>query len=187
MTDTWAFLVTVAVLAPALGLSYRPLGDYMARVFESEHHLRVERWIYRATGVDPDADQRWTAYVRSVVAFSAISILFLYLLQRVQTWLPFNQDLPGVEPGQAFNTAVSFVTNTNWQSYSGEVTMGYLTQAAGLAVQNFLSAAVGIAIAVAVIRGFARQQTDGSAISGPTWSGPWCASCCRSLSSGRSS
>jgi K+-transporting ATPase ATPase A chain len=160
VSDTWAFLLTVIMLAVALGLSYRPLGDYMARVFQSERHWRVERWVYRATGVDPDADQRWTAYVRSVIAFSAISILALYLLQRVQAWLPMNQDLPGVEPGQAFNTAVSFVTNTNWQSYSGEVTMGYLTQAAGLAVQNFLSAAVGLAIAVAVIRGFARQKTD---------------------------
>ncbi len=160
MSDTWAFLLTVIMLAVALGLSYRPLGDYMARVFQSERHWRVERWVYRATGVDPDADQRWTAYVRSVIAFSAISILALYLLQRVQAWLPLNQDLPGVEPGQAFNTAVSFVTNTNWQSYSGEATMGYLTQAAGLAVQNFLSAAVGIAVAVAVIRGFARQKTD---------------------------
>ena len=160
MSDTWAFVLTVIALALVLGLSYRPVGDYMARVFQSTRHLRVERWVYRATGVDPDADQRWPVYVRSVVAFSAISILLLYLLQRVQTWLPFNQDLPGVEPGQAFNTAVSFVTNTNWQSYSGEATMGYLTQAAGLAVQNFLSAAVGIAIAVAVIRGFARQKTD---------------------------
>jgi K+-transporting ATPase ATPase A chain len=160
MTDTWAFVLTVTVLLAALALSYRPMGDYMARVFTSERHLRLERWIYRAAGIDPDADQRWPVYVRSVIAFSAVSIVLLYLMQRVQTALPFNQDLPGVEPGQAFNTAVSFVTNTNWQSYSGEVVMGYLTQAAGLAVQNFLSAAVGLAVAIAVIRGFARQSTD---------------------------
>ena len=111
-------------------------------------------------GVDPKADQRWPVYARSLLAFSAVSVLGLYALQRFQPHLPLSLGFPGVAPGQAFNTAASFVTNTNWQSYSGESTMGHLTQMAGLAVQNFASAAVGMAVAVALIRGFVRSRTD---------------------------
>ena len=132
----------------------------MARVYTSENHSRVERGLYRVMGVDPDADQRWPVYARALLAFSLISVVGLYALQRLQPNLPLSLGFPGVAPDQAFNTAASFVTNTNWQSYSGESTMGHLTQMAGLAVQNFISAAVGMAVAIALIRGFMRSRTD---------------------------
>ncbi len=160
MNDTTAGLLQVGLLLLALAACYRPVGAYMARVYESEHDSRVERVIYRVMGVDPRADQRWPVYARSLLAFSAVSVLGLYALQRLQSHLPLSLGFPGVEPGQAFNTAASFVTNTNWQSYSGESTMGHLVQMAGLAVQNFASAAVGMAVAVALIRGFMRSRTD---------------------------
>ncbi len=160
MSSTVAGLVQVAVLVVALVLVHRPFGDYMARVYSSPRHLGVERFIYRVIGVEPDADQRWTTYLRAVLSFSLVSALVLYLLQRLQSSLPLSLGFPGVNPDQAFNTAVSFVTNTNWQSYSGESTMGHLVQAGGLAVQNFVSAAVGIAVAIALVRGFARRRTE---------------------------
>ncbi|MGH3330549.1 MAG: potassium-transporting ATPase subunit KdpA [Nocardioidaceae bacterium] len=160
MSDTAAALLQVAALLIALAVCYRPLGGYMARVYTSDRHTRVERGLYRVMGVDPDADQRWPVYARSVLAFSLVSVVGLYALQRLQPELPLSLGFPGVAPDQAFNTAASFTTNTNWQSYSGESTMGHLTQMAGLAVQNFVSAAVGIAVAVAVIRGFVRARTD---------------------------
>ena len=160
MSSTTSFLLSVSLLSAALGLSYRPFGDYLARVYTSNRHLRVERWLYRAMGVDPDADQRSTVYTRCLVAFSLVSVLFLFLLQRVQQWLPLSLDFPAIPSDQAFSTAISFVTNTNWQSYSGESAMGYLVQGSGLAVQNFLSAAVGMVVAIAVVRGFARQNTE---------------------------
>jgi potassium-transporting ATPase potassium-binding subunit len=160
MSDTTAGLLQVAMLLGALALCYRPLGAYMAGVYTSGRHSRVERGIYRVVGVDPSADQRWPVYARSLLAFSVVSVLGLYALQRLQPHLPLSLGFPGVAPDQAFNTAASFVSNTNWQSYSGESTMGHLTQMAGLAVQNFVSAAVGIAVAVALIRGFARSRTD---------------------------
>lgn len=160
MSDTLAGLLQVVVLLVALGVVYRPLGAYMARVYTSDRHTRVERLLYRVVGVDPEANQRWPVYARSVLAFSLIGVVGLYALQRLQPHLPLSLGFPGVAPDQAFNTAASFVTNTNWQSYSGESTMGHLTQMAGLAVQNFVSAAVGIAVAVALIRGFRRAQTD---------------------------
>ncbi len=140
-----AGVIFIAVMVGALALTYRPLGDYMARVYTSDKHLRVERGIYRVVGVDPDAEQRWGAYARSVLAFSAVSILFLYLFQRVQGHLWLALGFKGVPPALAWNTAVSFTTNTNWQAYSGESMMGHTVQMAGLAVQNFASAAVGIA------------------------------------------
>ncbi len=160
MSDTTAGLLQVAMLLAALALCYRPLGAYMARVYTGDRHSRVERGIYRVVGVDPSADQRWPVYARSLLAFSLVSVLGLYGLQRLQPHLPLSLEFPGVAPDQAFNTAASFVSNTNWQSYSGESTMGHLTQMAGLAVQNFVSAAVGMAVAVALIRGFARSRTD---------------------------
>ncbi len=160
MTDTTAGLLQAGALIAALAVCYRPLGGYMARVLTSERDLRVERVAYRLVGVDPKADQRWTVYAASVLAFSLLGVVLLYVLQRVQSSLPLSLGFPGVEPASAFNTAASFVTNTNWQGYSGEATMGHLTQMAGLAVQNFVSAAVGIAVAVALIRGFVRSRTD---------------------------
>ena len=149
----WLFLGQFATLALALALAYRPLGDYMARVFTTKKDLKVERGFYRLIGVKSDAEQSWPAYLRSVLAFSAVGILLVYLLQRVQEWLPYSLGLPATSEHLAFNTAISFVTNTNWQSYSPDLTLGYTVQFAGLVVQNFLSAAVGIAVAVALIRG----------------------------------
>jgi K+-transporting ATPase ATPase A chain len=143
-----------------LALAYRPLGDYMARVFTGSKHLGVERVFYRVVRIDPDADQRWSTYLLSLLGFSMVSVLFLFGFQRLQGFLPLSLGFPGVPPAGAFNTAVSFVTNTNWQWYSGEATMGHLVQMAGLAVQNFVSAAVGLAVAVALIRGLVRTQTD---------------------------
>ena len=160
MRETLATTLFVVVLILALALSYRPMGDYLTWAVASPRHGRVERWVYRVSGVNPEAEQRWPTYARSVLAFSAISVLFLYLLQRVQQHLWLSLGFKAVPADQAWNTAVSFVTNTSWQSYSGEVTMGYLVQMAGLAVQNFVSAAVGIAVAVALVRGFARQASD---------------------------
>ena len=160
MSDTAAGLLQVALLIAALALCYRPLGAYMARVYTSEHDSRVERVLYRLMGVDPKAEQRWPVYARSLLAFSALSVVFLYGLLRLQAHLPLSLGFTGVAPDQAFNTATSFVTNTNWQSYSGESTMGHLAQMAGLAVQNFASAAVGMAVAVALIRGFVRSRTE---------------------------
>ena len=160
MSDNAAGLLQVGVLIAALAACYRPLGAYMARVYESDHDSRGERVIYRVMGVDPTADQRWPVYARALLAFSAVSVLGLYALQRFQPDLPMSLGFPGVAPDQAFNTAASFVSNTNWQSYSGESTMGHLVQMAGLAVQNFVSAAAGMAVAVALIRGFVRSRTD---------------------------
>jgi K+-transporting ATPase ATPase A chain len=160
MSATAAGLLFILSLVVALVAAHRPVGDYLARVLTSERHLRSERGVYRLTGVDPDREQTWGVYARSVLAFSAVSVLFLFLLQRVQAHLPLNNGMSNVRADTAWNTAVSFVTNTNWQSYSGESTMGYLVQMTGLAVQNFVSAAVGIAVAVALVRGFARRKTD---------------------------
>ena len=160
MSNTTAGILFIASLVLALGVIYRPLGDYIYRVVEGRHHLRIERVLYRLVGVNPNGEQTWGVYARSVLAFSTISILFLYALMRLQHYLFLSLGLPNVYPSGAWNTAVSFVTNTNWQWYSGESTMGYLAQATGLAVQNFVSAAVGIAVAIALVRGFARKHTD---------------------------
>jgi len=160
MSDTTAGLLQAGALIAALALCYKPVGDYMARVLTGERDLKVERGIYRLVGVDSKADQRWSVYAASLVVFSLLSVVLLYVFQRVQGHLPLSLGFPGVDPALAFNTAASFVTNTNWQAYSGEATMGHLVQMAGLAVQNFLSSAVGIAVAVALIRGFTRSKTD---------------------------
>ncbi|WP_066587396.1 potassium-transporting ATPase subunit KdpA [Corynebacterium provencense] len=153
-----ALLASAAILVVLLGLAYRPFGDYMARVFTSPRHLRAERGIYRVTGVDPAGGQTWQAYLRSVLYFAFVGVLTVYLAQRVQHLLPFTAGPDSVAPGVAFNTAVSFVTNTNWQAYSGE-TLSYTVQFAFLAVQNFVSAATGLAVAVALIRGFAYRES----------------------------
>jgi potassium-transporting ATPase potassium-binding subunit len=160
MSSGIAGVIFLLTLIAALALVHKPLGDYMARVLTGTRHLVVERGMYRLGGVDADADQTWRAYLRSVLAFSLVGVLFLYLFMRVQQhlWPPYH--VPQMTSDQSFNTAASFVTNTNWQSYSGENALGYVVQMAGLAVQNFVSAAVGIAVAVALVRGFARNRTD---------------------------
>jgi len=159
MAPGWAAVAVVATVVAILAALYRPLGQYMARVFTSDRDLRVERLLYRGVGVDPAAEQSSRVYLRSVLAFSVVGIVAVYLVQRFQSILPYSLGLPPVEESLAFNTAISFVTNTNWQSYSPEVTLGYTVQLVGLAVQNFVSAAVGLAVAVALIRGFARARS----------------------------
>ncbi|WP_310773425.1 potassium-transporting ATPase subunit KdpA [Mycobacterium sp. Z3061] len=161
MSTTTAGIVFLVVLVVALALVHVPFGDYMYRVYSSDNDLRVESWIYRLIGVDARSEQTWGAYARSVLAFSSISILFLFALQLVQGGLPLHLHDPATKmtPALAWNTAVSFVTNTNWQAYSGESTQGHLVQMAGLTVQNFVSAAVGMAVAIALVRGFARTRT----------------------------
>ncbi|MGV9265338.1 potassium-transporting ATPase subunit KdpA [Kitasatospora sp. NPDC003701] len=160
MSSTLAGWLQVIALVGALALCYRPLGDHIARILTTSKHLRAERGLYKVIGVDGDADQRWPVYLRSVLAFSAVSVLFLYGLIRLQGHLLLSLGVPQMSGHQAWNTAISFVANTNWQSYSGESAMGHLAQMAGLAVQNFVSAAVGIAIVAALIRGFTRNRTD---------------------------
>jgi K+-transporting ATPase ATPase A chain len=160
MSPTWAGLGQVGLLLVALALAYKPLGDHIARVFTSDRHWRVERAIYRLVRVDPDSEQRWSTYGYGVLGFSAAGVLLLYVLQRVQPLLPFSFQRGGIAPPMAFNTAMSFVTNTNWQSYVPERVMGSAVPMLGLTVQNFLSAAVGIVVAIALIRGFQRSRTD---------------------------
>ncbi|MDQ6937225.1 MAG: potassium-transporting ATPase subunit KdpA [Actinomycetota bacterium] len=160
MGSTAAGLLFGGSLIAALALVHRPLGNYIARVLSTEHHLSVERAAYRAGGIDPDSDQSWGRYLRSVLSFSLVSIVFLYLFLRLQDRFGHPYAVPRMTADQSWNTAVSFVTNTNWQSYSGENALGYVVQMAGLAVQNFASAAVGIAVAIALVRGFARRNTD---------------------------
>jgi potassium-transporting ATPase potassium-binding subunit len=145
----------------------KPLGVFMVRVFSGERTLLdpvmrpIERLLYWMTSVDETREMRWTEYAVSMLLFSAVSMIVLYLIERVQPWLPWNpQHLAGVAPDLAWNTAASFTTNTNWQSYTPETTMSYFTQMAGLAYHNFISAAVGIAMAIAVIRGIARREKD---------------------------
>ncbi|MER6105979.1 potassium-transporting ATPase subunit KdpA [Streptomyces sp. NPDC001832] len=159
MSPVLAGALQVLALIAALGLAYRPLGDYMAAVYSSKKHLRVEKWMYKAIGANPNTEMRWPAYLRGVLAFSAVSVLFLYLLQRLQGSLPGSLGFASIDPDQAFNTAASFVANTNWQSYYGEQAMGHVVQTGGLAVQNFVSAAVGMGVAMALVRGFARSRT----------------------------
>ncbi|MHA6630238.1 potassium-transporting ATPase subunit KdpA [Pseudonocardia sichuanensis] len=160
MSPTMAGLLQLGVLLALLAAVYVPFGNYLAAVYSSERHWRIERAVYRVVRVDPDSEQRWTGYAGAVLAFSFLSIVLLYLLQRLQGLLPLNLGRGAVEPGIAFNTAVSFVTNTNWQSYVPETVMGHLVQMTGLTVQNFVSAAVGMAVAVALVRGFARAGSD---------------------------
>ncbi|MFF6829710.1 potassium-transporting ATPase subunit KdpA [Streptomyces longwoodensis] len=161
MGPVTAGVLQLLALVGALALAHIPLGSYLARVYSSQRHLHVEKWIYRGIGADPDTEMTWPAYLRGVLAFSAVGVLFLYLLQRLQGVLPGSLHFASVDPAQSFNTAVSFVTNTNWQSYYGEQTMGHVVQTAGLAVQNFVSAAVGMAVAVALVRGFGGSRTGG--------------------------
>ncbi|WP_053205061.1 potassium-transporting ATPase subunit KdpA [Jiangella muralis] len=160
MSATAAGLLQIVLLLVLLAVAFRPLGDHIARVFTSTRHLAVERAFYRIVRVDPEADQRWSTYLLSVLGFSAVSVLLLYAILRLQDLLPLSLGFDGMAPDLAFNTATSFVANTNWQSYAGESTLGYTAQMAGLTVQNFLSAAVGLAVAIALIRGLTRRRTD---------------------------
>jgi len=157
--------VQIALFSVIVILITRPLGGYMTRVFAGEHNLLspilrpVERAVYWCCGVDEKEEQHWLTYAVAMLFFSIAGFVILYALQRLQWYLPFNpQGQSGVAPDLAFNTSVSFIANTNWQAYSGETTMSYLTQMAGLTVHNFVSAATGIAMALALIRGFVRRE-----------------------------
>ncbi len=153
------FALQLLTIVAVIGLLYRPLGDYLAYTFTTSKNLRVERGLYRLIGVKPESEQSWSAYLRGVLAFSAAGILALYAMQRLQTWLPLSLGFPPASEHLSFNTAISFATNTNWQSYSPDVTFGYGVQLLGLTVQNFVSAAVGLAVAIALIRGFAYRRS----------------------------
>jgi K+-transporting ATPase ATPase A chain len=162
-----ASIAFVVVFFLVLLASVKPFGLYMANVMEGRPiwplrvGARFEGLIYRLCGIDPAAQMGWKKYAVALIVFNALGALAVYALQRLQVWLPLNpQQLPNVSPDSSFNTAVSFITNTNWQGYSGEATMSYLTQMAGLAVQNFMSAASGIVVAIALIRGFARHSAS---------------------------
>ena len=164
---SWQAWAQAATLLGLVFLSTPLLGAYIARVFGGgtapgdRVFLPVERALYRLGGVDPEREQPWQVYALSLLAFSLVSVLGLFLLQRVQGGLPLNPThVGGVAPALAFNTAVSFVTNTNWQNYAGESTMSHLTQMAGLTVQNFVSAAVGIAVAITLVRGITRRRSE---------------------------
>jgi potassium-transporting ATPase potassium-binding subunit len=165
MTQNGWFQIGLYLLV--IFLLTKPIGVFMTRVFNREKTfldpmLRpIEKLVYRLSGIDEKREMRWTEYAVAMLLFSAVSMALLYLIERTQRWLPLNpQKLPNLEPGLAFGTAASFTTNTNWQAYTGESTMSYLTQMAGLAYHNFASAAVGIVLAIVVIRGIARKETD---------------------------
>ncbi|MGA2023480.1 MAG: potassium-transporting ATPase subunit KdpA [Steroidobacteraceae bacterium] len=161
------FWLLLALFLGITLLCVRPLGVYIADVMEGRDRLplrlggRIEGYLYRICGVDPSAQMAWTHYALSLLLLNALGTLIVYGLQRLQLWLPLNpQHFAAVSADSSFNTAVSFVTNTNWQAYSGESSMSYLVQMAGLAVQNFLSAATGLTVAIALIRGFVRHSTQ---------------------------
>jgi potassium-transporting ATPase potassium-binding subunit len=162
VNSTAAGWLQFALLVAALAVCYVPLGNYIAHVFTTDKDWKVERFVFRLMGVNRDTDQKWSTYVRSLLAFSLVSILFLYGLERLQHFMLgfLGPNLPAVTPDTAWNTAVSFTTNTNWQNYAGEATMNYVTQMSGLVVQQFMSAAVGLCVAIAMIRGFTRSRTD---------------------------
>jgi potassium-transporting ATPase potassium-binding subunit len=160
--------IQIGVYLVVLLLLIKPMGSYMTHVFADQPNRLtrlgggVERLIYRISGVKADEDMGWKQYAVAMLLFNVCGMVIVYVLQRTQQWLPLNpQHFPAVSPDSSINTAVSFITNTNWQAYSGESTMSYLTQMMGLAVQNFMSAATGIAVAIAVVRGFARKTTKG--------------------------
>src|SRR6204780_1750424 len=156
------FFLTILTLVIALGLAWRYLGSYMAAVFDGRVHWLgwVERAISRAPRPSPDHEQAWKRYAGSLIIFSAVSMGVTYLILRIQGSLPLNpQHLGAVPPALSFNTASSFLTNTNWQNYGGETTMSYFSQVGSLTVQQFVSPAVGIAVAIAMVRGFSRRNS----------------------------
>jgi K+-transporting ATPase ATPase A chain len=162
MSSTAAGWLQFVLLFAALAVCYVPLGNYIAHIFTTDKDWRVERGFYKLIGINRSADMKWSTYVRSILAFSFVSVLFLYGMERLQHYLFsfVGQPMAAVPPNTAWNTAASFVTNTNWQNYAGESTMTYIVQMTGLVVQQFLSAAVGLAVAIAMIRGFTRSKTD---------------------------
>jgi K+-transporting ATPase ATPase A chain len=160
MSSAAAGWLQFGLLFAALAACYIPLGNYIAHIFTTDKDWKLERFLYRLMGIDRKADHKWSTYVKAILAFSVVSVLFLYLLQRIQDHLMLSEGMPNVPPDTAWNTASSFVTNTNWQNYAGESTMGYVVQMTGLAVQQFMSAAVGLVVAIAMIRGFIRARTD---------------------------
>jgi potassium-transporting ATPase potassium-binding subunit len=162
MSTTFAGIAFLALLVAVLAAVHVPLGDYMYRVYTSPRDSKIEKAVYRLIGIDSTAEQTWRRYARSVLAFSAVGILFLFFFELFQDKLPLHLHDPATKmtPSLAWNTAVSFVTNTSWQSYAGESTQGHLVQMAGLAVASFLSGAVGMAVAIALVRGFAREKTE---------------------------
>ncbi|HEY1919187.1 MAG TPA: potassium-transporting ATPase subunit KdpA [Streptosporangiaceae bacterium] len=162
MNGTLAGWLQFLFLFAALAICYKPLGNYIAHIFTTDKDWPIERFIFRLLGVNRDTDQKWSTYARSILAFSAVSVLFLYGLERLQHYILgfLGPSMAPVTPDTAWNTAVSFVTNTNWQNYAGEATMNYITQMSGLVVQQFMSAAVGLVVAIAMIRGFTRSKTD---------------------------
>ncbi|MCW2885318.1 MAG: K+-transporting ATPase, KdpA [Streptosporangiaceae bacterium] len=153
----WLQAAAVIVI---VGVVHVPLGDYMARVYTSARHSRAEKAIYRLIGVAPDEEQKWTRYLGSLLAFSVMGILVLYGLLLLQRYLPQPWGHKGMDPPLAFNTAVSFTTNTSWQNSAGESSLGHLGLAAGLGVEAFASAAVSMCVAIALVRGLARRETD---------------------------
>jgi len=152
-------ILQILTLVALLALAYRPLGAYLARMYTTSTDLRVERGFYRVIGVSSSSEQTWRLYLRSVLIFSMAGVLLVYVIQRLQAVLPYSLGFPAIPEGLSFNTAASFVTNTNWQSYSPDVTMGYAIQLGGLVVQNFVSVAVGISIAIALVRGLAHRRS----------------------------
>jgi K+-transporting ATPase ATPase A chain len=162
VSSTTAGWLQFALLFAALAVCYVPLGNYIAHIFTTDKDWRIERALYKVMGVNSKTDQKWSTYVRSILAFSAASVLVLYGMQRLQHYVFgfVGPNFPGVTPDTAWNTAISFTTNTNWQNYAGEATMNYITQMSGLVVQQFMSAAVGLVVAIAMIRGFIRSKTD---------------------------
>ena len=162
MGTTFAGIAFLVLLVAALVAVHVPLGDYMYRVYTSPRDLKVEKAIYRVVGVNPKAGQTWRGYAGSVLAFSAVGILVLFFFELFQDKLPLHLHDPATKmtPSLAWNTAVSFVTNTSWQSYAGESTEGHLVQMAGLVPQSLLSGAVGMAVAMVLVRGFAREKTE---------------------------
>ena len=162
---TYFGLAQIAVFTALIAGLTKPLGFYMARVFAGERTVLrpvlgpIEKMLYRVAGVDPAKEQSWLDYAFSFLSFNCFGILAFYALQRLQVLLPFNpQEMAGVSPDLSLNTAISFTTNTSWQSYAGETTLSYFSQMTGITVQSFLSAASGIAVAIALIRGFARRR-----------------------------
>jgi len=153
-----AAIAAFATVAVPIGLLYRPFGDYIAWVFTSPDDWKVERGLYRLIGVDPKREQSWPAYLRAILVFSAVGFVMLYLLERLQPFLPYSLGLGPMSPDLSFNTAASFVGNTNWQSYVPEQTVGYSVQMAGLTVQSFVSAAVGLGVSIALVRGIAYRR-----------------------------
>jgi len=169
MPVTLNSVLQVLIILVLILLLTKPVGLYLYKVFNAERTwlspvlVPVERFFYRLSGINPEEEQKWTGYLISVLIFSVVGMLLLYAFERTQQWQGsfFNpQNLPNVEPQLAFNTAASFTTNTNWQSYGGETTMSYLTQMAGLTFHQFVSAAAGIALAVALVRGLARRSAQ---------------------------